>query len=198
MPGNSGFKPRNSYSLKKRGRPPKIAALDEFLLQNTDSNGHATSPDWKLAEMATESFGIECGETTIWKHRSDLKIEPYCDWGGARGRLDLLRPDPGLSRDLDYRYETQKEMSKWLDWHFRFSGIFPFCKIKGSSDADLAWFAFAQTFATFSHYNGSSDNGVDHVLKSEEYGKDMKSMIRRAYRHMTNQPAFQRGEKKNG
>ncbi len=57
----------------------------------------------------------------------------------------IIEEQPGLCRGLDYRFETQQEITEWLDWHFRFSGLFPFCKKKGSSDTDLVQFAMSQS-----------------------------------------------------
>jgi hypothetical protein len=147
--------------------------LDEFLLQNTDINGHATSPDWRLAEMATESFGIECGETTMWKHRCDLKIEAFCDWGGARGRLDLLRKDPGLSVGLDYRFQTQAELSNWLKQEGPRACAM---KRKKQSVSDSEMVALA-----WDHYDHQGDR---HKLK-EEYSHLVLSGFPRSWNSCT-------------
>jgi predicted DNA-binding protein YlxM (UPF0122 family) len=89
----------------------------------------------------------------------------------------IIQEQPELCRELDFQFETQKGMGEWLDWHFRNSGIFPYKKLKGSSDADLVW--------------TMSQSGVDNLLKGIDWngdkleyrvGKDVIKMIRAARR----------------
>lgn len=63
--------------------------------------------------------------------------------------------------------QEEEEAYAWLQW--RHSRIFPFKKKRGASDAEIAWFACAQS-------------GLQNVLKDSHATKDIKSAIRSAQR----------------
>ena len=88
-------------------------------------------------------------------------------------RKESRRKKDRISKQITRRKRNQKyieEERAAYEWLLeRWKRIFPATKKKGISDADLVWFACAQS-------------GIQNVLDSPDSTKDIKKLIRSAYR----------------